>query len=138
MLTGDSSGFAGTTRVANGATLQLGDGGTSGALGGNVAVNGTLASRRSDSAILSATLTGAGTFDVSGGAVLTGDASGFTGTTRVANGATLQIGNGGGAGALGGSVVDRGTLAFNRNDTSTLPVTLSGAGASTSSAGRRC
>ncbi len=68
---------------------------------------------------------------------LTGDSSGFTGTTRLANGATLQIGDGGTNGALGGNITDDGTLAYNRRDASTLAGVISGSGPSRSSAGRR-
>jgi outer membrane autotransporter protein len=61
--------------------------------------------------------------------VLTGDSSGFSGTTAIQNNATLQIGSGGTAGSLQGSITDNGTLAIDRSDTYTLANSISGTGA---------
>ena len=52
----------------------------------------------------------------------------YGGATRILNGA-LQIGNGGASGALGlGSVLDNGTLVFNRSGTQTWHNAISGTG----------
>ena len=61
--------------------------------------------------------------------VLTGDSSGFSGTTTIQNNATLQIGSGGTAGSLQGGITDNGTLAIDRSDTYTLANSISGTGA---------
>ncbi len=128
-LTRDSGTFAGTTTIAGGATLQIGSGGTSGALGGAIAAKGTLAYNRTDASNLSGVISGAGSFEVLSGTLgLTGDSSGFAGKTTVSGGATLQIGSGGTSGALGGAIAANGTLTYNRTDASTLTGAISGAG----------
>lgn len=100
ILTGDSSHTGGTTIVA-GSTLQVGDGGTSGSLSGDVAVDGTLAFDRSDALTFSGLLSGSGAIRQlgSGRTVLTGNSSGFAGTTTVEDG--ILVVNG----ALGGDLV---------------------------------
>lgn len=107
VLTGDSSYQAGTTISAG--TLQLGDGGASGSIAGDVADNGTLAFDRSDAIVFDGKISGNGKVQQIGAGLtdLTGDSSAFTGTTAVANG-TLAV-----DGTLGGilSVLAGGTLA---------------------------
>lgn len=67
------------------------------------------------------TKNGAGTL------VLYGSSS-YTGTTTIAGG-TLQLGNGGTAGSIAGSIVNSGTLVFNRSDAGqNLSQVISGAG----------
>lgn len=61
--------------------------------------------------------------------VLSGDNSGFSGTTAIQSTATLQIGSGGTAGNLPGSITDNGTLAIDRADTYALVNAISGTGA---------
>ncbi len=130
VLTSDSSGFAGTTTVSSGSTLQVGNGGTSGALGGAITNNGTLTYNRTDASTLSGAIAGTGTFNVlTGAAVLTSDSSGFAGATKVSSGSTLQIGSGGTSGTLGGAITNDGTLTYNRTDASTLSGAIAGAGA---------
>lgn len=99
ILTGDSSHTGGTT-IAAGSTLQVGDGGTSGSLSGGVAVDGTLAFDRSDALTFSGVLSGSGAIRQlgSGRTVLTGNSSGFAGTTTVEDG--ILVVNG----ALGGDL----------------------------------
>ena len=107
VLTGDSS-YAGGTTISSG-TLQLGNGGTSGSIAGDVANHGTLAFNRSDNVVFDGKISGAGNINQigSGATDLTGDSSAFTGATTVSNG-TLAV-----DGALGGtlSVQSGGTLA---------------------------
>lgn len=129
VLNGANTYTGGTTISAG--TLQLGSGGTSGSIVGNVTDNGMLAFDRSDATIFSGTVSGSGslgqtgsgttvldaantylgTTTVSAGALAVGDsahasASLGTGATLVAAGATL-----GGYGSAPGSVTNLGTLA---------------------------
>jgi outer membrane autotransporter protein len=107
VLIGDSS-YEGGTTISSG-TLQLGDGGTSGSITGDVTDNGTLAFNRSDNIVFDGKISGAGNVHQigSGSTDLTGDSSAFTGATTVSNG-TLAV-----DGSLGGtlSVQSGGTLA---------------------------
>nr|WP_224006011.1 autotransporter outer membrane beta-barrel domain-containing protein [Paraburkholderia tropica] len=122
--------YTGGTTIANG-TLQLGSGGTSGSVVGNITDNGTLALDRSDTftldglisgtgtlsqigagtSILNASNTYAGNTQVLAGTLAVGDAahtnaSIASGLTTVADGATL-----GGYGSVSGSVDNSGTVA---------------------------
>ncbi|MFC7397598.1 beta strand repeat-containing protein, partial [Chelatococcus sp. GCM10030263] len=125
-LTGDHVYSAGSSIQAG--TLQIGAGGASGTLAGNVANEGTLAFNRSDALAYGGVISGSGVVQQngSGTTVLTGantysgatqvnagtllvhgNQSAATGLTSVASGATL-----GGTGIIGGNVTvaDGGTL----------------------------
>ena len=127
VLTGDNS-YAGGTTIAAG-TLQLGNGGTSGSVVGNIVDNAALVSDRSDTLALAGTISGSGSLTQagSGTTVLTGNNT-YAGGTTIAAG-TLQLGNGGTGGSVTGPIVDNGMLAINRSDTSVLANTVSGSGA---------
>ncbi|WP_208456209.1 autotransporter outer membrane beta-barrel domain-containing protein [Burkholderia latens] len=127
VLTGNN-GYTGGTTISAG-TLQLGNGGTSGSITGDVTDNGTLAFDRSDTAIYGGRISGNGSLSQigAGTTVLTGNNS-YAGGTTIAAG-TLQLGNGGTSGGIVGNVVNNGTLAFNRSDTVTYGGTISGSGA---------
>jgi len=127
----NANSYTGGTTIAQG-TLQLGIGGTSGSILGNVTNNGTLAFNRSDIVTFPGTVSGTGSLAQlgTGTTILTADNS-YTGGTTVAAG-TLAVGNagsplaalsGGGpvnvatAGTLGGygrvvgAVTNNGTIA---------------------------
>ncbi|WP_166653490.1 autotransporter outer membrane beta-barrel domain-containing protein [Paraburkholderia flava] len=129
VLTSDST-YAGGTRINTG-TLQLGNGGTTGSIAGNVANNGTLVFDRSDvssftgaisgtggvrqagtgTTVLTAANTYSGITQVDTGALAIGDAAHADaalagGAVQVANGATL-----GGYGSITGNVTNDGTIA---------------------------
>ncbi|MFI5015686.1 MAG: autotransporter domain-containing protein, partial [Hyphomicrobiales bacterium] len=89
-LTGAST-YTGGTMISAG-TLQLGNGGTSGSIAGNVTDNGVLAFDRSDSATFAGAISGTGSLQQigTGKTILTG-ASTYTGATIVSAG-TLQGG----------------------------------------------
>ena len=125
-LTGSNS-FTGGTTITAGA-LQVGDGGTSGSLSGDVAVDGALIFDRADVASFAGAVSGTGALSMAGSGTLvyTGDASHTGGTTITAG--TLQIGDGGTSGSLAGNVAAAGTLAFDRSDMVTFSGTVSGAG----------
>ncbi len=107
VLTGDNHYQGGTTISAG--TLQLGNGGTSGSISGNVADNGTLAFNRSDAVVFDGKVKGAGSIEQigSGSTDLAGNSSAFSGTTIVSAG-TLAV-----DGTLGGTMAvhSGGTLA---------------------------
>lgn len=126
-LTGNNSYTGGTT--IRGGTLQLGEGGTSGSIVGNVLLDdGTLFIDRSDTYTFAGTISGDGAFvqDGTGTTILTGTNS-YTNGTRVTDG-TLQIGAGGTAGSITGNALVDGTLAFNRADAVTFSGVVSGSG----------
>jgi autotransporter-associated beta strand protein len=149
VLTGDNT-YSGATRIHAGATLQIGDGGTTGTLGtgiipggpipglrtpgpGPVINEGTLIFNRAGSLTVGHAISGSGSLvqDGPGTLILTGDNT-YSGTTRIAPGATLQVGNGGTAGSLGtatpGPVINNGMLVFNRAGTLTVANAISGSG----------
>src|SRR6202000_2158473 len=82
ILTGENS-YTGGTKVSSG-ILQLGDGGTAGAIQGDVAVTGTLAFNRSDSTTFAGAISGGGVVRQigTGTTVLIGDSSRFAGVTQ--------------------------------------------------------
>ena len=120
--------YSGGTTIAAG-TLQLGNGGTSGAIVGGVLDNGTLAFDHSDTLTFGGLISGTGAVNQigAGTTILTANNTYTAGTTITAG--TLQLGNGGTSGAIVGNVTDNGTLAFDRSDTLTFGGPISGAGA---------
>ncbi|TCV96394.1 outer membrane autotransporter protein [Luteibacter rhizovicinus] len=113
ILTGNNT-YTGNTLV-NAGGLQLGNGGTSGSVAGNVSLTaGTkLAVDRSDISLLPGIVSGAGSFEQVGtGTTVLASNQTYTGGTTIAAG-TLQLGNGGSTGNIVGDVVNNGTLAFN-------------------------
>ncbi|KWO46824.1 hypothetical protein WM28_19150 [Burkholderia ubonensis] len=123
-----NSTYTGGTTISAGA-LQLGNGGTSGSIVGNVTNNGTLAFDRSNTVTYGGTITGSGSVGQigAGTTVLTGNST-YTGGTTISAGA-LQLGNGGTSGSIVGNVTNNGTLAFDRSDTVSYGGTISGSGA---------
>jgi len=126
VLTANNSYTGGTTIRAG--TLQLGNGGASGSIVGDVTNNGALVFDRSDVLTFAGTISGSGavTQQGTGTAVLTGNNS-YTGGTTLQAG-VLQLGNGGTSGSIVGDVVDNGRLIFDRADTVTFPGVIAGAG----------
>lgn len=132
ILTGTNLWTGGTT--LSGGVLQLGTGGTSGSIVGNVINNAGLVVNRSDNVTLSGVISGTGTLTqksaATGTTSLTG-ANTYTGATTVQQG-TLQLGNGGTTGSLASAsavTVDSGaTLAFNRNNALAVGSTITGDG----------
>ncbi|MDN9006647.1 autotransporter-associated beta strand repeat-containing protein, partial [Staphylococcus aureus] len=85
VLTGANSYSGGTTISAG--TLQLGNGGTSGSITGNVANNGVLAFNHSDTATFTGVISGTGAVNQigSGRTILTASNS-YIGGTTIASG----------------------------------------------------
>jgi autotransporter-associated beta strand protein len=133
-LTGTNTYSGGT--VISAGTLQLGNGGTTGSIVGNVTDNANFAINRSDTVVFGGTISGSGAFQQlgTGTTIFTGNNT-YTGGSTISAG-TLQIGggpapviSGNGPGSIVGNVVDNATLAFNRSDAVTFGGTISGTGA---------
>ena len=126
ILTADST-YAGGTTISAG-TLQLGNGGTSGSIVGNVVDNGTLVFSRSDVVTFPGVVSGTGLLTQAGsGTTILTAANTYSGGTTISAG-TLALGNGGTSGSITGNVENNGTLAFNRSDVVLFPGVVSGTG----------
>ncbi|HTW33290.1 MAG TPA: autotransporter-associated beta strand repeat-containing protein, partial [Rhizomicrobium sp.] len=126
-LTGNNT-YTGTTTITSG-TLQIGNGGSTGAIAGNVTDNSNITFDRADSnGIYAGAITGTGSLTQAGTGttVLTG-ANSYSGGTTIANG-TLQLGNASAAGSITGNVTDNGTLEFDRSNSYTYGGVISGTG----------
>jgi outer membrane autotransporter protein len=128
-LTGTDT-YTGTTTISAG-TLQLGNGGPSGSIAGNIIDNGVLAFDRSDIFTFGGLISGAGGVQQNGTGttVLVGNST-YTGGTTISAG-TLQLGAGGTTGSLVGNVTDNGALIFNRSNTVAFGGLISGPGSVT-------
>ncbi|MBT1153973.1 autotransporter domain-containing protein [Aminobacter anthyllidis] len=126
VLTGTNSYTGGTT--ITGGTLQLGNGGVTGTVVGNVSNNGVLVVNRSGTADVAGVMSGTGSVRQIGGGVtrLTADNS-YVGGTFIDAG-ELRIGGGGTTGAIVGNVANNGALSFDRSDLVTFGGVVSGTG----------
>ncbi|WP_454692526.1 autotransporter domain-containing protein [Achromobacter aloeverae] len=131
-LTGENT-YTGLTKVGAG-TLQIGNGGTTGAIVGDVKLgeSATLAIDRKQSSdspyTYGGNISGSGQLVVQNGAgiTLTGNAT-HTGGTTVQTQGTLVIGNGGTTGSIAGDItMQGGTLGFFRSDDATYAGKISG------------
>ena len=123
-----TNGSAGGAYIASGATLQIGNNGTSGDVSGQISNDGTLAFKRSDVYIYSNVVTGNGNIEQrgTGTTILTADNTN-TGGTVISTG-RLQLGNGGTTGSVIGNILDNGHLIFSRSDIYTQSGSISGTG----------
>jgi autotransporter-associated beta strand protein len=124
--------YGGGTTISGG-SLQIGNGGTTGSVAGNITDNANLAFNRTDSITFSGNITGSGSLTQlgSGTLVLTGAAS-HTGGTTISAG-SLQIGNGGTTGSITGNITDNANLTFNLSSTAQVFGLISGTGSLTDS-----
>ncbi|MGC3956909.1 MAG: autotransporter domain-containing protein [Verrucomicrobiota bacterium] len=128
VLENNNTYSGGTTNLIG--TLQVGNGGTAGTLGGGAVFNdGTLVFKRSDTYTVTNLISGAGDVQQAGGGILKLSAdNNYSGGTAISAG-TLQVGDGGTTGSIGGgNVTNNGTLAFNRSDAITVDNFITGAG----------
>ncbi|MGI4721534.1 MAG: autotransporter-associated beta strand repeat-containing protein [Janthinobacterium lividum] len=126
VLNADNTYTGGTT--ISGGTLQLGAGGTTGSVLGDIANNGNLEVNRSNAFNFANVISGSGSVvqTGSGTLILTGNNT-YTGGTII-NSGTLQLGNGGTTGSIVGNIVNNASLAINRFDNLSLGNTISGTG----------
>ncbi|WP_181176144.1 autotransporter domain-containing protein [Mesorhizobium sp. B2-3-4] len=127
-LTADSS-YTGGTTIASGASLALGNGGTTGSITGDVTDNGELAFVRSDELVFTGAITGSGSVQLVAGLVAVTADNNYTGGTIISGGAALAIGDGGTSGSIAGNVADAGVLGFYRSDDFSFAGVISGTGA---------
>ena len=134
ILTGNNTAATPFSTGEN-ATLQIGNGGTTGSLAGNITNFGAVVFNRSDTVIYGGVITANGSFAQvgSGTLILTGNSS-TRGNVKIGTGSTLQIGNGGTSGWIGGtsgfagSITNSGTLVYNRSDNVAFTGNISGSG----------
>jgi len=127
ILSNDNT-YQGLTTVEAG-SLQLGNGGTTGIVSGDILDNGTLIFNHSGDLTYSSAISGTGSLTQSGpgNLILTGNNT-YTGSTTVNNGAALSLGNGTTTGMVSGAIVDNGTLIFNHSDDLAYAGIISGTG----------
>jgi autotransporter-associated beta strand protein len=129
-LTGNNT-YTGVTTIHSGGTLQIGNGGTTGSIAGNIANTGAVVFNRSNNNTFAGAISGQGSLTKMGSNTLTlTGANTHTGGTTLSGG-TLQIGNGGTTGSITGSIANAGAVVFNRSDNSTFAGAISGSGSLT-------
>jgi fibronectin-binding autotransporter adhesin len=118
VLAGNNT-YSGPTTIYPGATLQIGNGASGENLASlAIANSGTLACSFSDNLSYPGTISGTGALVLYGPGMLTlTGLNNFTGSTTI-NGGVLQVGSGGTLGSISStsSVMNNGTLLFNRSD----------------------
>ena len=122
ILTGANTYTGGTTISAG--TLQLGNGGTTGSIAGDVSDNSALAFDRSDIITFGGVISGSGALMQLGTGQRSDGANTYSGGTTISAG-TLQLGNGDRR-LIAGNVTDNSALAFDRSDTVTFGGVISG------------
>jgi fibronectin-binding autotransporter adhesin len=123
ILTANNTYTGGT--IITGGILQLGDGGTSGMIAGDVINNGVLAFNRSDNVVFAGNISGSGSISYMGrGTVTLTGSSTYTGGTAISGG-TVQAGSDSAFGAAGTTLtVVGGTIQATASFTIARPITL--------------
>jgi autotransporter-associated beta strand protein len=114
--------YSGATVIDTG-LLSIGNGGSTGSLGtGNTVDNGVLYFNRTNSLTYSGAISGNGPVTVLQGTVTLAGGNSYTGGTSVSNGATLNIGSGGGSAnlAVGSAILNNGFMKFNNTAAITI------------------
>ena len=101
--------YSGGTTI-NAGTLQIGNGGTTGSITGNVTDDGSLVFNRSDAVTFDGAISGSGSLTQAGTGTVTLTALGYLGKITINDGSTLAVADVGGGAATLGEVVDNGTF----------------------------
>ncbi|MBN1578037.1 MAG: DUF2341 domain-containing protein [Chitinispirillaceae bacterium] len=126
VLTGNNTD-TGAITVSSVSTLQIGNGGASGAVAGNITNNGVLIVNRSGTLTYGRAISGTGTLTKSGtGTLLLTGSNTYSGATTVSTG-TLQIGDGA-SGSVASDILNNSALVVNRTGTLTYSGVISGTG----------
>lgn len=124
----NNSGAGAGTTLSEGGILQIGDGGTSGTVSGNISVgnDSQLVFNHSDAVVLSSAISGTGSLAQSGPdlLVITGSNS-YSGGT-VINSGGVRVMNGGKLGT--GNIINNGILQFATTSSTTVDDVISGTG----------
>ncbi len=126
VLTGANT-FAGGLSIESG-TVQIGNGGPTGSIQGNVANSADFKWNKSSDSTFSGNISGSGRFTKmgSGKLIATGDISNSTGITI--SGGTLQVGDGGTTGSITARIDNAGSLVWNRSADGSFNTFISGNG----------
>lgn len=140
ILTGETTSAVGVG-ISSGATLQIGNGGTAGSFAGNITNYGSVVFNRSDETTYSGAITGGATgsfSQIGGGKLILSQDSSASGSITIGTGSTLQLGTGGAAGWIGvrgnttsGTILNNGSLIYNRSASDTYSGVISGSGSVT-------
>ncbi|WP_208948417.1 autotransporter domain-containing protein [Segnochrobactrum spirostomi] len=124
-LTGTNTYTGGTTITAG--TLQIGNGGTTGSIAGDVTDNGTLAFNRADDVTFAGVISGTGALVQAGSGTLT-----LTGANTYSGGTTVSAGTlVGNATSLQGNIANNAAVVFNQTGNGTYAAAISGTGSMT-------
>jgi len=119
--------YTGGTSIDSGATLQIGDGGTTGSIVGNVHNQGTLAFDRIDTVSLGGVIDGSGDLEQNGsGTLVLSGVNTYTGSTTINTG-TLALSGAGSIAASSGVAVN-GTFDISGTNSGASVQAISGAG----------
>jgi autotransporter-associated beta strand protein len=125
ILSGDSS-YTGGTTIATGATLQIGNGGTTGWITGNVVDNGVLVFDRSDDINFAGDISGTGGVSFTGtGRVTLAGHNTYTGKLGIGSGAIVHMSD---IGSVTGDIANNGTLDFDNSGDQSFASNISGSG----------
>ncbi len=130
LIVSGANTYSGGTTISAG-TLQLGAGGATGSILGNVTNNATLAFNRSVDVTFVGAISGTGAVTKLAANTLTftGNNS-YSGGTTISAG-TLQVGTGNTTGSITGDISNSGALTFNRADDLTYSGAIGGSGSVT-------
>src|SRR5690606_6011321 len=124
--------------TSEGATAFIGDGGTTGSIVSNINNHGRVVFNRSDEVTFAGEITANGAFEQIGTGKLILTANNSTrGNVSIGEDSTLQLGNGGSTGWIGGtnnyagSISNQGSLIYNRSGAVSFAGTISGNGSVT-------
>ncbi|OYR30979.1 outer membrane autotransporter barrel domain protein [Brucella pseudogrignonensis] len=121
VFTGTNS-YTGGTGIMAGAVLELGNGGTEGSVAGSITNYGAVVFNRSDDVLYNGEITGNGLFaHVGSGKLTLTTTSSSRGDVLIGPDSTLQLGNGGTTGHIGGTnftgtITNLGTLIYDRSN----------------------